>query len=81
MNDSITKIDITDVVCPTTFVKVKAVLDGLEPGGTAEIRLNDGEPIQNIPRSLKNEGHRVTKVEKIDDATWLLSVAIGGRES
>ena len=74
------KVDITDVVCPTTFVKVKVALDDLEDGEILEIRLNDGEAIQNVPRSLKNEGHKVTSADKTEDGAWLLTVEKGGME-
>lgn len=72
------KIDITNVVCPTTFVKVKVALDDLEDGEALEVRLNEGEPMQNVPRSLKNEGHKVTGVQNNEDGTWTLFVVKGG---
>ena len=71
-------IDITDVVCPITFVKVKVGLEDLADGQTLAVRLNDGEPIQNVPRSLKDEGHKVTSVHKNDDGTYELVVVKGG---
>jgi TusA-related sulfurtransferase len=72
------KVDITNVVCPVTFVKTKVALEDLEDGQVLEVRLNDGEPIQNVPRSLKDEGHKVTNVSKSDDGTWLLTVVKNG---
>jgi TusA-related sulfurtransferase len=72
------QVDITGVVCPVTFVKVKVALEELEDGQALEITLNGGEPIQNIPRSLKDEGHRVTQLRKNDDGTWTLTVIKGG---
>ena len=48
-------LDITDVVCPITFVKVKIALEDLENGQILDVHLNEGEPIQNVPRSLKDE--------------------------
>ncbi|GMO18932.1 MAG: sulfurtransferase TusA family protein [Spirochaetaceae bacterium] len=72
------EIDITDVVCPVTFVKVKVAIDGIEDGETLVIKLNDGEPVQNVPRSLKNEGHKVTGIENNGDGTWKLTVVKGG---
>ncbi|MDR3301027.1 MAG: sulfurtransferase TusA family protein [Spirochaetaceae bacterium] len=72
------KIDITNVVCPITFVKVKVALEELNDGERLEIRLNDGEPIQNVPRSLKDEGHKVAGVTKNDDGTFTLIVVKGG---
>ncbi|MDR1108716.1 MAG: sulfurtransferase TusA family protein [Spirochaetaceae bacterium] len=72
------RVDITAVVCPVTFVKTKVALDELDEGQILEVRLNDGEPIQNIPRSLKDEGHRVISVNKAEDGAYLLRVVKGG---
>ena len=46
-------VDITDVVCPTTFVKAKVALEELDDGQILAVRMNDGEPVQNVPRSIK----------------------------
>jgi TusA-related sulfurtransferase len=67
-------IDITDVVCPVTFVKVKIALEELDSGQVLSIRLNDGEPVQNVPRSIKEEGHRVLKLADNGDGTYNLIV-------
>ena len=72
------KIDITDVVCPITFVKVKLALEDLEDGQTLAVHLNDGEPIQNVPRSLKDEDHKVLSVKKCEDGTYDLVVKKNG---
>lgn len=80
MNKSDAQVDITDVVCPITFVKTKVALEELEDGQTLEVRLNDGEPIQNVPCSLKDEGHRVTDVRKNDDGTYTLLVVKGAAQ-
>jgi TusA-related sulfurtransferase len=72
------RVDITTVVCPVTFVKAKVALEELDDGQILEVRLNDGEPIQNVPRSLKDEGHKVTRVFHNEDGTWLLTVVKGG---
>jgi TusA-related sulfurtransferase len=71
-------VDITGVTCPITFVKTKVALEELADGETLEVRLNGGEPVQNVPRSLKDEGHRVTGIEKLDDGTFRLRVIKGG---
>jgi TusA-related sulfurtransferase len=72
------RVDITTVVCPVTFVKTKVALEELEDGQVLEVRLNAGEPIQNVPRSLKDEGHKVTNVTQSADGTFLLTVVKGG---
>jgi tRNA 2-thiouridine synthesizing protein A len=67
-------IDITDVVCPVTFVKAKVALEELEDGQVLSIRLKDGEPVQNVPRSIKEEGHQVLKLIDNGDSTYNLIV-------
>ena len=67
-------LDITDVVCPMTFVKTKMSLEELADGQILSVHLNDGEPIQNVPRSLKDEGHKVISVEQQADGSYELLV-------
>ena len=67
-------IDITDVTCPITFVKTKVALEDMEDGQILEVHLNDGEPVQNVPRSLKDEGHKVLDLRKKSDVTYTLFV-------
>ena len=67
-------VDITDKVCPLTFVKAKVTLDELDDGEVLAIRMNDGEPVQNIPRSIKEEGHQILKLDDNEDGTYTLYV-------
>lgn len=67
-------VDITDVVCPTTFVKAKVALEELDDGQILAIRMNDGEPVQNVPRSIKEEGHQILKLTANEDGTYVLIV-------
>jgi TusA-related sulfurtransferase len=67
-------VDITDVVCPVTFVKAKVALEELDDGDILSIRMNDGEPVQNVPRSIKEEGHKILKLLSNDDGTYNLIV-------
>jgi len=65
-------LDITSDVCPITFVKTKLKLEQLNTGEILEVILNDGEPIQNVPRSVKGEGHKIVLVEQTGDKYRLL---------
>lgn len=67
-------LDITDVVCPVTFVKAKVALEELDEGQILSIRMNDGEPVQNVPRSIKEEGHQILKLDDNEDGTYTLYV-------
>ncbi len=67
-------VDITDVVCPTTFVKAKVALEELDDGQILAVKMNDGEPVQNVPRSIKEEGHQILKLINNEDGTYTLIV-------
>ncbi len=67
-------VDITDVVCPTTFVKAKVALEELDDGQILAVKMNDGEPVQNVPRSIKEEGHQILKLINNNDGTFTLIV-------
>jgi len=62
--DSVVK-DFRGVACPFNFVKAKVELAKLKSGDTLEIWLDDGEPIENVPGSLKAEGHKIISKEKV----------------
>ncbi|MCR4947341.1 MAG: sulfurtransferase TusA family protein [Lachnospiraceae bacterium] len=64
------KVDITDVVCPVTFVKTKVALEELDDGQILQVHLNEGEPVQNVPRSVKDEGHVILKLTDNEDGTY-----------
>jgi tRNA 2-thiouridine synthesizing protein A len=55
-------IDLTGVLCPLNFVKTKAALAEIAAGEYLEVTLDEGEPILNVPRSLKDEGHTIVRV-------------------
>lgn len=56
-------LDITSEVCPLTFVKTKLKVEGMATGQTLEVRLNAGEPLENVPRSLAELGHSILAVK------------------
>ncbi len=71
-------VDITDVVCPVTFVKAKIGIEELADGQILEVKMNEGEPILNVPRSFKEEGHKVIEVNNNGDGTYTVFVEKGG---
>jgi TusA-related sulfurtransferase len=56
-------IDITDEVCPMTFVKTKLLIERMKPGELLEVRLRGSEPLRNVPRSAEELGHRVLSLQ------------------
>ena len=56
-------LDITRDVCPLTFVTTKLLLERMSSGETADIRLTGAEPLENVPRSVREHGHEVLFLE------------------
>ncbi len=71
---ALTEKDFRGVACPMNFVKTKLVLETLNSGDQLQITLDDGEPIQNVPGSVKLEGHKVLKQEKTEDGHWIVLI-------
>ena len=59
--------DFRGVACPMNFVKTKIELATLNAGALLEIWLDDGQPIQNVPGSVRNEGHEIVSVTQEQD--------------
>ena len=61
------KKDFRGVMCPMNFVKTKIALTPMQSGQILEILLDDGAPIENVPGSVKGEGHTILSTEKIEN--------------
>jgi TusA-related sulfurtransferase len=59
-------LDITSDICPITFVKAKLLMEKMAAGEVAEVRLSEGEPLENVPRSVVDEGHQVLSLQADD---------------
>ena len=56
--------DLSGVKCPLNFARTKVLLAEMQPGQLLEIILDDGEPIENVPESVRLEGHRILRQGK-----------------
>ena len=50
-------LDLQGVACPFNFIKAKLKLQEMKKNSILTIYLDAGEPIDNVPLSLKEEGH------------------------
>ncbi len=60
------KLDITAEHCPMTFVKTKIQLSKLQSGDILEVLLMEGEPLQNVPKSAREQGFKVLDVSHVE---------------
>jgi tRNA 2-thiouridine synthesizing protein A len=61
-------IDITGEVCPMTFVRTKLKLERMQPGEVLSVRLIGEEPLRNVPRAAREEGHTILGIEEDGEA-------------
>ncbi|MDT8446734.1 MAG: sulfurtransferase TusA family protein [bacterium] len=62
--------DFRGVGCPMNFVKTKIALAAMPSGQTLEVLLDDGQPIINVPESVKLEGHEILAQDQTADGHW-----------
>ena len=56
------KLDITAEHCPMTMVKVKLALARMDAGEVLDVLLTSGEPLNNVPRTAKEQGHTILEI-------------------
>jgi tRNA 2-thiouridine synthesizing protein A len=68
------ELDITGEVCPMTFVRTRLALDRMAPGQLLLVRLRGEEPLRNVPRTAREQGHEVLSLDT--DAAGVASLLL-----
>ncbi len=63
----VTTLDITNEICPMTFVRTRLALDRLASGALLLVCLRGEEPRRNVPRTAIQQGHTVLDVTEEPD--------------
>jgi tRNA 2-thiouridine synthesizing protein A len=58
------EIDLRGVMCPYNYVKTKLKLEEMAIGQVLAVILDEGEAMQNVPRSVKEEGQTIIQQER-----------------
>jgi TusA-related sulfurtransferase len=56
-------LDLRGTPCPINFVRTKLKLEQMSLGSLLEVWLDAGEPIEQVPDSLKMEGHLIEQIQ------------------
>ena len=62
---SAARLDVRGYACPMTYVRTRIALERLRVGEALEVWLAEGEPLESVPRSAAEEGHRVLSCEPL----------------
>ncbi|MEL6500163.1 MAG: sulfurtransferase TusA family protein [Cyanobacteria bacterium J06635_13] len=65
-------LDLRGTPCPINFVRTKLRLEQMPPGSLLEVWLDSGEPVEQVPDSLKMEGYQVKALNEQDGFFALL---------
>lgn len=57
-------LDLRGTPCPINFVRTKLRLEQMSPGSILEVWLDPGEPIEQVPDSLKMEGYLLEALDE-----------------
>ena len=55
-------LDLRGTPCPINFVRTKLRLEQMPPDRILEVWLDSGEPIEQVPNSLKVEGYNLQSI-------------------
>ncbi len=67
-------LNLTGVKCPINFVKTKVQLSKMSVGEKLKVILDDGDPIKNVPESLKAEGQKVLSQQQLENGQHAIIV-------
>jgi tRNA 2-thiouridine synthesizing protein A len=68
---TITKtVDLKGQVCPYTFVRSKLAIEKMSLGEVLEIVLDHKPAVENVPKSMENEGQKILKIDQTGEKEW-----------
>lgn len=67
-------LDLRGIPCPQNSAKALIFLATIDTDELVTFYVDHGEPIDNVPPSLENEGHTLIKVERTDSGHWIVVV-------
>lgn len=67
------QLDLRGTPCPINFVRTKLRLEKMLPGSLLEVWLDPGEPVEQVPDSLRMEGY---VIEQLEDQTDFFSLKV-----
>ncbi len=67
-------LDLKGQICPYTFVRSKLAVEKMAIGEVIEIILDHKPAVENVPKSMENEGQKVLLIDQTGEHEWHLFV-------
>lgn len=74
MTSSTFELDLRGEVCPFTFVKTKLQLEQIASGDVLTVLFDHAPAIDNVPKSVQNEGHTILGIDHAEDELWKIHI-------
>ena len=58
----------------STTIRMLTGILNMDEGQILQVHIADGEPVQNVPRSVKEEGHEILRLDDNGDGTFELYI-------
>ncbi len=68
------ELDLRGEVCPYTFVKSKLALEELESGQVLRVLVDHRPAVDNVPRSMLNEGQEILGIVEVGPMEWTITI-------
>lgn len=68
------ELNIKGEVCPYTFVKSKLALEEMEIGQVLKVVVDYLPAVDNVPRSMANDGQEVLEIKQLNSTDWAIWV-------
>lgn len=72
-------LDLKGVPCPANAARALLKLAAMNDGETLELLVDSGEALQNVPESVRQEGHTILLKEPHEER-WRILVRVGTEE-
>ena len=68
------ELDLRGEVCPYTFLKSKLALEELESGQVLRVLVDHRPAVDNVPRSMQNEGQEIVGIAEAGPTEWTITI-------
>ncbi len=67
-------LDVRGLVCPYPVIYTRKALSKLKPGDELEVLTDNPPSCENVPRAVKEEGHEVLEVKRVEEGVWRIVI-------
>lgn len=71
------ELNLRTIACPINFVRAKLAIDSMNSGEILKLELDNGEPVESVSKSMKEEGHELLDLKEHDSYSELWIKKLG----